>query len=316
MPAKVISDTDLAARRLLAGGLVAIPTETVYGLAADALSAEAVAKIYRAKNRPNDHPVIVHISDPKLVSFWAASVPPFAQKLMSQFWPGPMTLILPRGDRAKDFITGGQDTVGIRIPNHPVALDVLRRFEGLGGKGVAAPSANRFGAVSPTSSTAVEQGIGEYLGSDDLILEGGRSSIGVESTIVDCTGEKPKILRPGAITAEQIASVTGLNAESPEQTDIRVSGSHKLHYSPNAKVLLNVEPAQGDGLIALKSVATPEGVIRLAAPGDLEGYARELYASLRKADELGLRQICVIEPDGSGLAIAIRDRVRRAAAKG
>lgn len=316
MTARLTQDIDLAASRLIAGGLVAIPTETVYGLAADAESETAVASIYRAKNRPNDHPVIVHVSGSDQVEYWAQAIPDYARTLMGVFWPGPMTLILTRKATAKDFVTGGQNTVGLRVPAHPVALRLLERFEELGGHGLAAPSANRFGAVSPTSDKAVQRTIGEFLADEDLVLAGGGSEVGVESTIIDCTGSQPAILRPGAITAGDIEAATGLKPSSPESSTTRVSGSHKLHYSPNAKVLINAEPSQADGLIAMKSVSTPEGVTRLSAPADLDEFARDLYAAFLKADELGLARICVVEPEGEGLAIAIRDRIRRAAAKG
>ena len=295
---------------------MAIPTETVYGLGADAENEDAVAKIYLAKNRPNDHPVIVHISDPALVDYWAEEVPGFAFDLMKAFWPGPMTLILKRRSTAKDFITGGQSTVGLRVPSHPVALQVLRKFEALGGNGIAAPSANRYGAVSPTSAKAVADSLGQYLFEGDVILEGGDSEIGLESTIVDCTKSSPRILRPGAITSEMIQDLLGGLTDTPEEVDIRVSGSHKQHYSPDAKVALNRTPTAGQGLIALSEIPTPEGVIRLAAPKTLEQFGQVLYAALRQADELGLEQVCIFEPEGPGLATAIRDRVGRAAAKG
>ena len=316
MTATLSADVVAAAQRLITGGLVAIPTETVYGLAADAENESAVAKIYTAKNRPNDHPVIVHISGAHQVDYWASEVPRFAKVLMEKFWPGPMTLILKRKPVAKDFITGGQETVGLRVPGHQVALELLSHFEDLGGKGIAAPSANRFGAVSPTSAQAVASSIGGFMDDEDLILEGGSSEVGVESTIIDCTGSAPAILRPGGITAEQIAAATNLEVTLPEKPETRVSGSHKLHYSPNARVLLNVTPGSGDGLIALDSIPTAPGVVRLSAPATLEQFAQELYAAFLKADELGIARVCVFEPEGEGLAIAIRDLVRRAAAKG
>ena len=316
MTASISSDVAAAAKRLIAGGLVAIPTETVYGLAADAESESAVAKIYHAKNRPNDHPVIVHVSNAKKTEYWAREIPDYAKTLMAAFWPGPMTLILKRRPVAKDFITGGQDTVGLRVPAHPAALEVLTEFEALGGKGVAAPSANRFGAVSPTSAQAVSRSIGKYLDAADLILEGGSSEVGVESTIIDCTGSQPAILRPGGITLEQIERVTGMKVDEPTRPETRVSGSHKLHYSPEARVLIDTDPSVGDGLIALANIPTPPGAIRLLEAESLEDYARGLYAAFSRADELGLAKICVFEPQGAGLAIAIRDRVRRAAAKG
>ena len=203
-----------AAAQLKAGRLVAIPTETVYGLGADATNAEAVARIYSVKGRPADHPLIVHLADAQDIAEWAAEVPDFAIDLARSFWPGPMTLILNRSELAQDFITGGQETVGLRVPDHTLALAFLQEFKKIGGKGVAAPSANRFGHVSPTTAIAVHEELGEYLDRDDLILDGGPSLVGVESTIIDCTSTAPRILRPGAITVEMIEAVTGLKVEN------------------------------------------------------------------------------------------------------
>lgn len=305
-----------AALHLKQGGLVALPTETVYGLGADAENSDAVAKIYTAKNRPSNHPLIVHIAEVADVYHWAKNIPDYAQALMAKFWPGPMTLILPRSSNAKDFVTGGQASVGVRLPNHPVALSLLAGFRVMGGKGVAAPSANRYGAVSPTSAEAVSQELASYLAPDDLILDGGNSVVGVESTIIDCTGPNPTILRPGAITAEDIELCTGIVVADPAQDSVRVSGSHKQHYSPRAKVVLGGEAIAGEGLIAMADVATPEGAVRLAAPESVEEYARELYSALREADRQGLETVRVVSPEGNGLAIAIRDRIRRSAAQG
>lgn len=305
-----------AALHLKQGGLVALPTETVYGLGADAENSDAVAKIYTAKNRPSNHPLIVHIAEVADVYHWAKNIPDYAQALMAKFWPGPMTLILPRSSNAKDFVTGGQASVGVRLPNHPVALSLLAGFRVMGGKGVAAPSANRYGAVSPTSAEAVSHELASYLAPDDLILDGGNSVVGVESTIIDCTGPNPTILRPGAITAEDIELCTGIVVADPAQDSVRVSGSHKQHYSPRAKVVLGGEAIAGEGLIAMADVATPEGAVRLAAPESVEEYARELYSALREADRQGLETVRVVSPEGNGLAIAIRDRIRRSAAQG
>lgn len=305
-----------AALHLKQGGLVALPTETVYGLGADAENSDAVAKIYTAKNRPSNHPLIVHIAEVADVYHWAKNIPDYAQALMAKFWPGPMTLILPRSSNAKDFVTGGQASVGVRLPNHPVALSLLAGFRVMGGKGVAAPSANRYGAVSPTSAEAVSHELASYLAPDDLILDGGISVVGVESTIIDCTGPNPTILRPGAITAEDIELCTGIVVADPAQDSVRVSGSHKQHYSPRAKVVLGGEAIAGEGLIAMADVATPEGAVRLAAPESVEEYARELYSALREADRQGLETVRVVSPEGNGLAIAIRDRIRRSAAQG
>lgn len=301
------------AAALKAGALVAFPTETVYGLGADAESAEAVARIYEAKGRPSNHPLIVHIGSMDGINDWAGEIPEYAIALARDFWPGPLTLVVNRGDRAKDFITGGQETVGLRVPAHNVALGLIQEFISLGGKGVAAPSANRFGAVSPTTAKAVEDELGSYLQDDDIILDGGPSLVGVESTIVDCTKETPFILRLGAVTAEMIEESTGLIALAPENSEVRVSGSLDSHYSPKAKVILDAIAEPGDGLIAPDQIPTPDGVIRLAAPRTIEGYARDLYAALRSADEKGLEVVVVLQPGGDGLAAAIRDRLKRSA---
>lgn len=305
-----------AALHLQAGGLVAFPTETVYGLGANAEDEQAIQKIYQAKNRPSNHPLIVHIGETADVYHFAKDIPEYAQALMSKFWPGPMTLILPRTQNSKDFVTGGQSSVGIRLPNHPVALGLLRAFGFLGGHGLAAPSANRYGAVSPTTASSVKQELGGYLAEGDLILEGGNSEVGVESTIIDCTGPNPAILRPGAITAEDIELCTGIVVAAPAEASIRVSGSHKQHYSPKAKVVLGGNASSGEGIIALSKIQTPVGAIRLAAPDSVEEYARVLYAALREADALELKTVRVIAPEGNGLAIAIRDRIQRSASEG
>ena len=303
-----------AAGVLLAGGLVAFPTETVYGLGADASNAAAVARIYSVKGRPADHPLIVHVATMDGLGDWARDVPEYAILLARDFWPGPMTLIVPRSSLAKDFVTGGQDTVGVRVPNHPVALGLLEAFVRAGGKGVAAPSANRFGNVSPTSAQAVAAELGDYLADGDQILDGGACDVGVESTIIDCTGDVPKVLRPGAITVEMIEQSTGLNVvESVEEPDIRVSGSLDSHYAPAATVVLDQSPLAGQGFIAMADVVAADGVVRLAAPATHEEFARVLYAALRAADEQGLATVVVQQPQGDGIAIAIRDRLMRAA---
>ena len=301
----------LAAQALKAGHLVAFATETVYGLGADASNAAAVARIYETKGRPANHPLIVHVSDAKRLDVWAREVPEYARKLAADFWPGAMTLVLKRSAAAEDFITGGQDTVGVRVPSHAVALELLREFEHLGGLGVAAPSANRFGKVSPTTAQAVDQELGRYLAEEDLILEGGASEVGIESTIIDCTTTRPRILRLGAITEQMIEQSTGLQV-SNEHSEIRVSGSLESHYSPNAKLVLNVEAHDGDGFIALNAHETPEGAIRLCAPETTEQYAQQLYAALRRADELNLSRVVAITPTGDELSLAIADRLLRA----
>jgi L-threonylcarbamoyladenylate synthase len=247
------------------------------------------------------------------IAGWAEEIPDYAIDLARSFWPGPMTLILKRSNLAKDFITGGQETVGLRVPDHTLALAFLNEFKKIGGKGVAAPSANRFGSVSPTTALAVHEELGEYLDADDLILDGGPSAVGVESTIIDCTAVAPRILRPGAITVEMIEAVTGVKVENRDDV-IRVSGSLEHHYAPSAHVVLDGHPRPGDGFIALNSFPTPEGAIRLASPINNEDFARVLYGALREADAQGIDQVVVIQPEGSDIAIAIRDRLKRASA--
>ena len=305
-----------AAQSLIDGHLVAFPTETVYGLGADATNQSAVARIYEVKGRPADHPLIVHISDLKYLDQWISEIPAYAIELARSFWPGPMTLILNRSELAKDFITGNQNTVGLRVPNQSIALALLKEFQALGGKGIAAPSANRFGQVSPTTAAAVEEELSEYLNDLDLVLDGGPSGVGLESTIIDCTTDLPRILRPGAITIAMIEEVTGLkvsDANLSNPSDIRVSGSLENHYAPKARVILDQEPTAGAGFIALAEIQTPPGVIRLAAPKTVEEFARILYSALREGDHQNLGTIFISQPAGDGLAIAIRDRLARSA---
>lgn len=307
-------DVQAAAQALIAGHLVAFATETVYGLGADATNSEAVAKIFAAKGRPKDHPLIVHVSSFDVALQWVDDVPDYVGKLAENFWPGPMTLILRRSVLATDNITGGQETVGVRVPSHPVAQELLAAFELLGGKGIVAPSANRFGKVSPTTSEAVRQELEQYLDAEDLILDGGQSSVGIESTIIDCTSDLPQILRLGAITASMISAATGLQLKN-DASEIRVSGSLDSHYAPNAKLVLNQDAEVGDGLIAPQTFQTPGGVIRLAAPATTEEYANQLYLALRKADELGIARVVAITPEGDELSAAINDRLMRASHK-
>jgi L-threonylcarbamoyladenylate synthase len=310
-----------AAQSLREGSLVAFPTETVYGLGADATNAQAVARIYEVKGRPADHPLIVHIADLEYLEQWISDISEYAIALARKFWPGPMTLILQRSELAKDFITGGQDTVGIRIPDNSLALGLLGAFHNLGGAGIAAPSANRFGQVSPTTAEAVQEELGCYLSDTDLVFDGGPSVVGVESTIIDCTGERPGILRPGAITIDMIEEVSGLKVSDStdkksdvfKQEDIRVSGSLENHYAPKAKVFLDQTPVNGSGFIAFENIETPDGVIRLAAPMTVEEFARVLYSALREGDHQSLDSIYIAQPTGDGLAIAIRDRLLRSA---
>lgn len=302
-----------AAQSLINGNLVAFPTETVYGLGADALSSSAVARIYDVKGRPHDHPLIVHVHNLNAIDDWVREIPECAIQLARDYWPGPMTLILKRSKNAGDYITGGQDTVGIRIPDHPIALALLNSFHGMGGNGVAAPSANRFGHVSPTSAQAVSQEIADYLRDSDMILDGGVCQVGVESTIIECTGNLPVILRPGAISEEMIEESIQMKIKvKSKSSNIRVSGMLEKHYSPKSKVFLDQTPVAGQGYLALSNIETPAGVVRLGTPINIEEFAQVLYQSLRSADELKLESLVVQQPEGEGLAIAIRDRLAKA----
>jgi L-threonylcarbamoyladenylate synthase len=305
-----------AAKALIDGQLVAFPTETVYGLGADASNPTSVARIYEVKGRPTGHPLIVHISSSSQIDKWALNVPEYAINLTRNFWPGPMTLILKRSQIAKDFITGGQDLVGLRVPSQQIALKLIQEFERLGGLGIAAPSANRFGAVSPTSIDAVQDELGSFLSGKDILLDGGTSEVGIESTIIDCSGRQPVIIRPGAITSEMLNELFGQKfSTSHHKKNLRASGILKSHYSPKADVIPNKNPQSGDGMIALKCIPTPTGVIRLAEPSDIKEFASCLYAALRLGDKLKIKKIIVLEPPGNGFAEAIRDRVSKASFK-
>jgi len=304
-----------AAASLMAGNLVAFPTETVYGLGADASNQQAVARIYEVKGRPTDHPLIVHVSSINNLDKWAKDIPEYAVKLARAFWPGPMTLILPRTDLAKDFITGGQNNVGIRVPAHSVALALLKEFESQGGYGIAAPSANRFGKVSPTCAEDVYEELSNYLSVNDLIIDGSPSIVGVESTIINCTKSSPLILRPGGITSAMINDLLKICIDSDKirnSKKIKVPGLLDSHYAPNARVFISGVPQPGDGLIALNNFSTPEGVIRLASPINNEEFARVLYNSFRLGDNKRLANIYVIPPIGNDIGVAIRDRLQKA----
>jgi len=246
------------------------------------------------------------------ITYWAEEISDYAIALARAFWPGPMTLIFQRSENAKDFVTGGQNTVGLRVPDHTLALGLLQECKKIGVHAIAAPSANRFGHVSPTTAGAVQEEIGAYLAPQDLILDGGPAQVGLESTIIDCTGDAPKILRPGAITQAMIEKATGLQVSEDRDSQIRVSGSLEKHYAPNAKIILDIQASAGQGFIAPANVATPPGAVRLASPANTDEYARTLYSALRDGDAQALTTIAIIQPSGDGLAIAIRDRLMRA----
>ncbi len=302
---------------LRAGRLVAFPTETVYGLGADASNPQAVARIFAAKGRPADHPVIVHLAEASQLPQWARVLPDAARRLAAAFWPGPLTLILPRAAGVPDAVTGGQDSVGLRVPSHPVARALLRAFGG----GIAAPSANRFGRISPTRAEHVRAELGDAV---DLVLEGEVPAVGIESAIVDLTGTRPALLRPGMLGAAAIEAVLGEPLAAPGADAPRASGTLAAHYAPRTPLAL-LEPAALDAALAaaadrvavLARRAAPAGVRAFPwreAPADPAGYARDLYASLRELDAAGAARILVESPPATPEWSAVRDRLARAAA--
>lgn len=301
------------------GGVIALPTETVYGLAANAEDELAVRRIFAIKGRPATHPLIVHLPDAEALPLWARHVPDEARRLAAAFWPGPLTLVLPRSPRATDAVTGGQDTVALRVPNHPVALAVLRALGG----GLAAPSANRFGRVSPTTAEHVRLDLGDEV---ELILDGGPCTVGVESTIVDLSSGAPAILRPGGLPAEELERVLGRPVPVNLEPSVRVSGSLGSHYAPRVGVVL-VEPAEAIsraeslrlqglqvGVLGPASLALPRDLLRFDIPEDPAGAAQLLYMRLREADMAGLDVLIACLPPAQGLGLAVRDRLSRAAA--
>ena len=303
---------------LRAGGLVAFPTETVYGLGADARNPGAVAKIFAAKGRPQTHPVIVHLAEAGQLEEWAWPVPESARRLAARFWPGPLTLILRRRPSVPDAVTGGQETVGLRVPAHPMAQRLLRAFGG----GIAAPSANRFGRLSPTTAQHVEA---ELDGAVDLILDGGPCPVGIESTIADCSGERPTLLRPGQITRQALEEALGLPVEAAGAGAPRAPGRLPAHYAPLTPLVL-VDSAALVGLAArtpqervavlARSDPPPDAphLVWVKAPEDPAGFARELYAHLRQLDRSGCSVILVEEPPPAPEWAAVLDRLTRAAA--
>ena len=314
------TDPEVAAAGLAAGNIAALPTETVYGLGALAASPTAIKRLYEVKGRPADHPVIVHVSGTDALDAWARAVPNSALKLADTFWPGPLTLVLPRSELAHDQITGGQPTVAVRAPAHPLFRDVLARLESELGHdiGVAAPSANRFGRVSPTTASHVEAELGKRLRvGKDVILDGGQCAVGLESTIVIWAGPVWHIAREGGITREQLSEVVDLASWGPVPE--RVPGALASHYSPKARLIVAESVAEADvglrrriGLLALSSVETPKGWDRLAAPATAGEYARVLYQALRLADERGVKLLVAVPPEPAGIGAAIRDRLARA----
>jgi len=315
----ITNDIAQAVTNIASGKLCAIPTETVYGLAANALDESAVARVFAAKERPADHPLIVHVATAADSTDWITELPQWAIDLTTAVWPGPLTIVGPRTELASDSVTGGQDTVAVRVPSHPIAHELLTQLKAQGIKGLVAPSANRFGHVSPTSAAHVLADLGEYLDANgDLILDGGDCQVGLESTIVLATGSQPVILRPGAITAADIERITGVSVSSESNGVPRVSGSLDSHYAPIAQVVLITDTSAIDfgnnaGFLALAKISTPAGLTRLGSPATIEDFAHELYGALRAGDDQNLETIYVVPPVGDGLAQAINDRLQRAA---
>ncbi|MFY9343194.1 MAG: L-threonylcarbamoyladenylate synthase [Planctomycetota bacterium] len=329
------ADTDVAVQQAVAtlrrGGLVAFATETVYGLGADAESPEAVARVFAAKGRPAHHPLIVHIGRAEQLDRWAADAPPSARRLARRFWPGPLTLVVKRAARVPDAVTGGQDTVGLRVPDHPVALALLTAFGG----GIAAPSANRFGRLSPTTAAHVRTDLGEAV---DYVLDGGSCRVGIESTILDVSGARPRLLRPGAITSAELEAVLGAPLAGPSGDAPRSPGALPAHYAPRTPlVLVPLADLQAEVARRLENNECVAVLTRCAAtpaewpfagspaftrcvwqvmPADPRGYARELYARLRGLDTLRADRILVEAPPPDAPWQAVRDRLTRAAQAG
>ncbi len=320
MTAVPSTEINRAAAVLKAGELVAFPTETVYGLGADASNADAVRKVFAAKGRPADHPLIVHIADAVQLANWARDIPPAAHTLAKKFWPGPLTLVLKRNPHVPDAVTGGQDTVALRVPGHPVAQALLREFGG----GIAAPSANRFGRVSATTAAHVREEFGATVA---CVLDGGAADVGIESTIIDCSREAPALLRPGMITPQQIEAALGMPLAAPAAAAPRAPGMLDKHYAPQTPLM----QMEGDLVIELVHSLVRQGkrvavlartrlqpllanLTWIAAPADAAGYAHDLYANLRALDHAGCDAILVEQPPEEEAWLAIRDRLNRAAA--
>ena len=302
-----------AAEILRAGGLVAFPTETVYGLGADASNAAAVARLYAAKGRPGNHPVIIHFSSSENAFEWGKEIPEAARKLAARFWPGPLTLILKRSAKAKDFVTGGQDSVGLRVPSHHVAQELLREFGG----GVAAPSANLFGNVSPTTARHVRDDFPRQI---DLILEGGSSEVGIESSIVDLSGGEPVLLRPGGISKAQLEEALNSIVEEKKSDSPRHSGGLERHYAPKTPTLLvpahalDAEIARRKDRVAVLAFSRPDERVEywIRMPREPQAYAQRLYAALRELDAASCRAILIETLPETAEWDAIRDRLSRA----
>lgn len=299
------TDVDRAARVLADGGVVAFPTETVYGLGAAAHAPDAVRRVFAIKGRPADHPLIVHLASAGQLDEWATRVPASARALTDALWPGPLTVLVERAAHVPDVVTGGRPTVGLRVPAHPMALALLAAV----GDGVAGPSANRFGKVSPTTAEHVLADLGDDV---DLVLDGGPCAVGLESTIVDCTLDPPVLLRPGGVPVEQLDEVLGARVQRHDSGPSRAPGMLASHYAPSCRVELAADASAAAALVEAHTAAGRR--VQVHDPnGDLAGYARDLYGALRRADVEGLDVLVVVTPPAQGLGLAINDRLRRAA---
>ncbi len=310
MTTPTATDIDAAVTALQRGECIGLPTETVYGLAADADNADAVRKIFALKGRPADHPLIVHLPSVDALPRYAREIPAAARRLAEQFWPGPLTLILKRQPGVVDAVTGGQDTVGLRVPAHPLAQRVLARF----GRGLAAPSANRFGRISPTSAAHVRSEFGDAV---PIVLDGGDCEVGIESTIVDLSGEAPRILRPGRISRAQVEAVIGPLADAVDGQAPRASGTLEKHYAPRTPLRLVPREALGEGspkAVVLACGALLPAFRGIALPAEADGYAHGLYAALRELDAMCAPEIQAELPPFGAQWTAVHDRLRRAAA--
>lgn len=311
------NSAEVMAKKLFMGGLGILPTETVYGLAANAHNSKAIERLYQVKNRPTDHPSIIHIGSFESLNYWVKKVPQYASELMAQFWPGPLTLVLEKSRRAQGIFLGGQNSVAVRFPNHPMQKKILINLQNMGIYGLVIPSANIFGRLSPTKFEHVESELLEKLNDDnDFGFDGGSTTVGIESTIVDCRSSIPNVLRPGTLVSSKLFKTLNLEKESTKthKVSLKFPGNLPKHYAPKKKVVLNDEIQPNDGVIALANVLIPEGTIVLARPDSYENMARVLYQTFFNADQLNIDRINVLINDYSNeIAIAILDRVKRAA---
>jgi len=299
-----------AARLLRAGQLVAFPTETVYGLGADAGNEDAVRAIFAAKGRPADHPVIVHVKDAREAATWARAMPRGARLLADAFWPGPLTIIVPRAPHVSDAVTGGQDSVGLRVPSHAVAQALLQAFAQAGGRGIAAPSANRFGRISPTTAVHVRDDLGANVA---MIVDGGACDVGIESTIVAFIDDEPQLMRPGGIAEAELVRVLGTMLSAPKRGAPRASGTLASHYAPRTPSrLVRADALSAPHAAVLARTANPQSPRWIAAPPEASAYAHDLYANLRALDAMGASEILIEEVPAGDEWNAVRDRLVRA----